>query len=109
MALSNLSFAAVFVVAIVGCLIVMAIVWWRRPKRMVERATIIGREQTTTRHQGRRLPTKPPSLPRQFERQKRPTPCPALALAVTVAFVGELQANALQILLQAAGHSPGAI
>jgi hypothetical protein len=32
MALSNLSFAAVFVVAIVGCLIVMAIVWWRRPK-----------------------------------------------------------------------------
>jgi hypothetical protein len=32
MALSNLSFAYVFAAAIVGCLTVMAIVWWRRPK-----------------------------------------------------------------------------
>jgi hypothetical protein len=32
MALSNLSFAAVFAVAIGGCLRVMAIVWRRRPK-----------------------------------------------------------------------------
>jgi hypothetical protein len=32
MALSNLSFAFVFVAAIAGCLAVMAIVWWLRPK-----------------------------------------------------------------------------
>jgi len=32
MALSNLSFAFVFFAAIAGCLTVMAIVWWRRPK-----------------------------------------------------------------------------
>jgi hypothetical protein len=32
MALSNLSFAAVFAAAVFGCLAVVAIVWWRRPK-----------------------------------------------------------------------------
>jgi len=32
MALSNLSFAVVFAGAILGCLTVMAVVWWRRPK-----------------------------------------------------------------------------
>jgi hypothetical protein len=32
MVLSNLMFASVFGAAIVGCLTVMAIVWWRRPK-----------------------------------------------------------------------------
>lgn len=32
MALTNLAFAAVFAAAILGCLTVMAIVWWRRPK-----------------------------------------------------------------------------
>src|SRR4029079_7642698 len=32
MPLSNLSFAFVFLAAIAGCLTVMAIVWWRRPK-----------------------------------------------------------------------------
>lgn len=32
MALSNFAFAVVFVVATVGCLSVIAIVWLRRPK-----------------------------------------------------------------------------
>ena len=32
MVLSNLSFAFVFGAATVGCLTVIAIVWWRRPK-----------------------------------------------------------------------------
>lgn len=32
MALSNLAFAVVFALAAVGCLSVIAIVWWRRPK-----------------------------------------------------------------------------
>ena len=32
MVLSNLLFAFVFAAAIVGCLTVIAIVWWRRPK-----------------------------------------------------------------------------
>ncbi len=33
MALSNLAFAAVFATAIVGCLLVILIVWLRRPKQ----------------------------------------------------------------------------
>jgi len=33
MALSNWAFAATFAAAIVGCLIVLAIVWVRRPKQ----------------------------------------------------------------------------
>jgi hypothetical protein len=32
MALGNLAFAAVFAAAVLGCLSVIAIVWWRRPK-----------------------------------------------------------------------------
>jgi hypothetical protein len=32
MALSNLAFGIVFSVALVGCLSVIAVVWWRRPK-----------------------------------------------------------------------------
>jgi hypothetical protein len=32
MALSNLAFAIVFTVALFGCLSVIAVVWWRRPK-----------------------------------------------------------------------------
>jgi hypothetical protein len=32
MALSNFAFAVVFAVVFVGCLSVIAIVWWRRPK-----------------------------------------------------------------------------
>src|SRR6476660_3983269 len=52
--------------------------------------------------------TEAGSLPRQLKRQERPGVCPALALAVAVAFVGKLQAKALRILLQATRHSPGA-
>jgi len=33
MALSNWAFATTFVIAIVGCLLVVLIVWYRRPKQ----------------------------------------------------------------------------
>ena len=32
MALSNLAFTIVFTVALLGCLSVIVVVWWRRPK-----------------------------------------------------------------------------
>ena len=33
MALGNLAFAAVFATSIVGCLVVILVVWFRRPKQ----------------------------------------------------------------------------
>lgn len=33
MALSNMAFAETFAAAVVGCLLVLAIVWYRRPKQ----------------------------------------------------------------------------
>ena len=58
-----------------------------------------------------RIPPLPPLclFPWKFERQKRTGVRSALSLTIAVAFVGELQAKALRILLQAARHSPGAI
>src|SRR5690242_11924839 len=48
-------------------------------------------------------------LPGQFKRQKRPGARTTLALAIAIAFVGELQTKTLRILLQAPGHAPSAI
>jgi hypothetical protein len=48
-------------------------------------------------------------FPGKLDRQKRPASGTAFALAISLAFVSELQATALRILLEAAGHAPGAI
>lgn len=49
------------------------------------------------------------SIPRQLDRQQGPARGPAFALAHAIAFVGELEALALGVALQALGLPPGAI
>jgi hypothetical protein len=71
---------------------------WQSPDWLVH----LGRKQQSRKDPGG-------LIPRKFERKQRTTPGAASALAIAIAFVGELQAATLRIFFKAASQAPSTV